>query len=161
MPANTGGMGSILHKFEICFINTQAWGKLLVYHTVGRSPEERTSLNSRCQSWRLTWESQQGFDLSKKNRGSKETQREHAEVPQSIPPLQKEVILTHRQQDPEGLHHHVLVQGPLGRVQTFPYLRSEIYEHILESQLCLKGKHISPTGPEKGSYFHRKGGEVR
>ena len=161
MPANTGGIGSILHKFEIRFINTQAWGKLLVYHTVGRSPEERTSLNSRCQSWRLTWESQQGFDLSKKNRGSKETQREHAEVPQSIPPLQKEVILTHRQQDPEGLHHHVLVQGPLGRVQTFPYLRSEIYEHILESQLCLKWKHISPTGPEKGSYFHRKGGEVR
>ena len=95
MPANTGGMGSILHKFEISFINTQAWGKLLVYPTVGGSPEERTSLNSRCQSRRLTCESQQGFDLSKKNRGSQETQREHAEVPQSIPPLRKEVILTH------------------------------------------------------------------
>ena len=38
----------------------------------------------------------------------------------------------HPQQDPEGLHHHILVQGPLGRVQTFPLLRSEIYEHILE-----------------------------
>ena len=95
MPANTGGMGSILHKFEISFINTQAWGKLLVYHTVSRSPEERTSLNSRCQSWSLTCESQQGSDLSKKNRGSQETQREHAEVPQSISPLRKEVILTH------------------------------------------------------------------
>ena len=95
MPANTGGMGSILHRFEISFINTQAWRKLLVYHTVSRSPEEMTSLNSRCQSWSLTCESQQGSDLSKKNRGSQETQREHAEVPQSISPLRKEVILTH------------------------------------------------------------------
>ena len=95
MPANTGGMGSILHRFEISFINTQAWGKLLVYHTVGRSPEERTSLNSRCQSWSLTCESQKGSDLSKKNRGSQETQRKYAEVPQSISPLRKEVILTH------------------------------------------------------------------
>ena len=151
MPANTGGMGSILHKFEISFINAQAVEKLLVYHTVGRSPEERTSLNSWCQSQSLTCESQQGFDLSKKNRGSQETQREHAKIPQSISLLQREVILTHRQQVPEGLHHHVLVQGPLGRVQAFPLLRSEIYEHIFEGHLFLKWKHISPTGPEEGS----------
>ena len=35
-------------KFEISFINTQALEKLLVYHTVGRSSEGKTSLNSRC-----------------------------------------------------------------------------------------------------------------
>ena len=69
MPANTGGMGSILHKFEISFINAQAVEKLLVYHTVGRSPEERTSLNSWCQSQSLTCESQQGFELSQEKQG--------------------------------------------------------------------------------------------
>ena len=51
--------------------------------------------------------------------------------------------------------------GSLGRVQTVPLLGSEIYEHIFEGQLCLKWKHFSPTGPEEGSYFHRKGEEVR
>ena len=71
MPANTGGMGSILHKFEISFINTQAREKLLVYHTVGGSPEERTSLNSRCQSRRLTCESQQGFISVRKTEAPK------------------------------------------------------------------------------------------
>ena len=161
MPANTGGMGSILHKFEISFINTQAWGKLLVYHTVGRSPEERTSLNSRCQSWRLTWESQQGFDLSKKNRGSQETQRENAEIPQTRFQLHREVILTHRQQVPVGLHHHVPVQGPLSRVQAFPLLWSELDVHILDGQLCLKWKHISLTGTQEDSYFHMKWEKVR
>ena len=64
--------------------------------------------------------------------------RENAEMPQSRPLFQREVILAHRQQVPEGLHHQVLVKGPLGRVQTFPLLGSEIYEHILEGQLCLK-----------------------
>ena len=41
LPANRGGMGSILNKFEISFINTQALEKLLVYHTVGRHWTER------------------------------------------------------------------------------------------------------------------------
>ena len=63
-------------------------------------------------------------------------------VPQRLtgadPDSLREVILTHRQQVPEGLHYHFLVHGPLGRVQAFPLLRSEIYEHILEAQLCLK-----------------------
>ena len=35
-----------ISKFEISFKNTQALEKLLVYHTVGRAPEERTSLYS-------------------------------------------------------------------------------------------------------------------
>ena len=64
--------------------------------------------------------------------------RESAEILQSRSLLQREVILTNRQQVPEDLHHHVLVQGPLGRVQAVPHLGSEIYEHILEGQLCLK-----------------------
>ena len=101
------------------------------------------------------------LSLVKKNRGSQKVQREHAKVPQGRSTLQGEVTLTHRQQVPENLHHHVLVQGPLGRVQAFPLLRSEIYEHILEGQLGLKWKYISPVGPEEGSYFQRKGEEVR
>ena len=35
-----------ISKFEISFINTQALEKLLVYHTVGRSSEGKTSLKS-------------------------------------------------------------------------------------------------------------------
>ena len=66
------------------------------------------------------------LSLVKKNRGSQKVKREHAEVPQGRSPLQREEILTHRQQVAEGLHHHILVQGPLGRVQAFPLLRSEI-----------------------------------
>ena len=82
--------------------------------------------------------SQQAFELSQEKGGSQKVQREHAEEPQGRSLLQREGILTHRQQVPEGLHHHILVQGPLGRVQAFPLLRSEIYKHILEAQLCLK-----------------------
>ena len=82
--------------------------------------------------------SQQGFELSQEKEGISKGTREHAKVPQGRSPLQGEVTLTHRQQDPENLHHHVLVQGPLGRVQAFPLLRSKIYEHILEGQLRLK-----------------------
>ena len=70
--------------------------------------------------------SQQAFELSQEKGGSQKVQREHAEVPQGRSTLQGEVTLTHRQQVPENLHHHVLVQGPLGRVQAFPLLRSEI-----------------------------------
>ena len=66
------------------------------------------------------------LSLVKKKRGSQKVQRERAEVPQGRALLQREVILTHRQQVPEGLLHHILVQGPLGRVQAFPLLRSEI-----------------------------------
>ena len=86
----------------------------------------------------FTCVSQKGLELSQEKRRSQKVKREHAEVPQGRSPLQREVILTHRQQVPEGLLHHILVQGPLGRVQAFPLLRSEIYEHILEGQLCLK-----------------------
>ena len=150
-----------ISKFEISFINTQALEKLLVYHTVGRSSEGKTSLKSWCQSRSLTCLSEQGFQLSQDKQGSQDTVRENAEIPQSRSLLQREVILTHRQQVPEGLHHHVLVEGPLDRVQTVPLLGSEIYEHILGGQLCLKWKHMSPTGPEEGYYFHRKGEEVR
>ena len=54
------------------------------------------------------------------------------------PNFWKEIILTHREQIPEGLHHHVPVQGPLSRVQTFPLFWREFNGHILEGQLCLK-----------------------
>ena len=64
--------------------------------------------------------------------------RENVKISKDRSQLEREVILTHRQQVPEGLHHHILVQRPLGRVEAFPLLRSEIYEHILEAQLCLK-----------------------
>ena len=82
--------------------------------------------------------SQQGFELSQEKQGiSKGTEGTCRGTTAQIP-MPREMILTHRQQVPEGLHHHILVQGPLGRVQAFPLLRSEIYEHILEGQLCLK-----------------------
>ena len=82
--------------------------------------------------------SQQGFQLSQEKQGiSKGSEGTCRGTPGQIP-SQREVILTHRQQVPEGLLHHILVQGPLGRVQAFPLLRSEIWEHILEAQLCLK-----------------------
>ena len=109
-----------------------------MYHTVGRSAEGKTSWNSRCQTRSLTCLSEQGFQLSQDKQGSQDTVRENAEIPQSRYLLQREVILTHRQQVPEGLHHHVLVEGPLDRVQTVPLLGSEIYEHIHGGQLCLK-----------------------
>ena len=109
-----------------------------MYHTVGRSSEGKTSLNSQCQTRSLTCLSEQGFQLRQEKQGSQETARGNAEIPQSRSLLQREVILTQRQQVPEGLHNHVLVQGPLGRVHTVPLLGSEIYEHILEGQLCLK-----------------------
>ena len=86
MPANTGGMGSILHKFEISFINTQAWGKLLVYHTVGRSPEGQSSLNSSCQSGSFTCMSQQAFEFSQEKQGiSKGTEGTCKGTPGQIP----------------------------------------------------------------------------
>ena len=52
--------------------------------------------------------------------------------------LWKEVILTHRQQVPVGLQHHIPVQGPLSRVQEFPLLLSEFDGHILRGQSFLK-----------------------
>ena len=52
----------------------------------------------------------------------------------------REVILTHREQVSEGLHHHFSVQGPLSKVQAFPLLLKEFDSQILESQLCLKWK---------------------
>ena len=42
-----------------------------MYHTVGRSSEGKTSLNSRCQTRSLTCPSEQGFKLSQKNRAPK------------------------------------------------------------------------------------------
>ena len=74
----------------------------------------------------------------KQNKGSQETQRENAEIPQTRIQLHREVILTHRQQVLVGLHHHVPVQGPLSRVKAFPLLWSELDVHILNGQLCLK-----------------------
>ena len=68
-------------------------------------------------------------------RASQGAHRENADTQGQ---LWKEVILTHRQQVPVGLQHHVPVQGPLSRVQAFPLLLSELYGHILEGQLCLK-----------------------
>jgi len=70
----------------------------------------------------------------KQNRGSQETQRENAEIPQTRFQLHREVILTHRQQViPVGLLHHIPVQGPLSRVQAFPLFWSELDVHILDS----------------------------
>ena len=82
--------------------------------------------------------SPQGFEFSQEKQGiSKGTEGTCRGTPGQIP-TSGELILTYRQQVPESLHHHVLVQGPLGRVQAFPLLGSEIYEQILEGQLCLK-----------------------
>ena len=71
------------------------------------------------------------------------------------------MILTHRQQVPVGLLHHIPVQGPLSRVEAFPLLWSELDVHILDGQLCLKWKHISLIGAKEDSYFHMKWEEVR
>ena len=43
--------------------------KLLVYHTLGRLPEGKTSLNSWYQSWSFTCVSQQAFELSQEKQG--------------------------------------------------------------------------------------------
>ena len=58
--------------------------------------------------------------------------------PRADPKRQRQVILTHREHISEGLQHHIPVQGPLNRVQAFPFLRSEFDGHILEGQLSLK-----------------------
>ena len=51
-------------------------------------------------------------------------------------------MLTHGEQVPVGLQHHVPVQGPLGRVQAGPLLRSKLDGHVLEGQLCLRERHL-------------------
>ena len=67
--------------------------------------------------------------------------------------FQREVILTQGEQIPVGLPHHVPVQGPLSRVQAFPFLLREFDGHILERKQSLKGKHISPSGQGDISEF--------
>ena len=81
---------------------------------------------------------------------------ENAELPMADPNFWREVILTHREQVSEGLHHHFSVQGPLSRVQALPLLGSEFNGHIFECQPSLKQKHISPMGPPGESSFHTK-----
>lgn len=41
-------------------------------------------------------------------------------------------VLTHREEVPIDLQHHVLVQASLGRVQMLPLLPAEAYGHILK-----------------------------
>ena len=65
----------------------------------------------------------------------------------------REVILTHGDQVPVVLQHHVPVQGPLSGVQALPLLLRELYGHIPEGQPSLKGKHISPSAQGMCSYL--------
>ena len=65
-------------------------------------------------------------------------------------------MLTQGEQVPAGLQHHVPVQGPLGRVQAGPLLRRELDGHVLQGQWSLKGKPVSPRGPEEHSFHHTK-----
>jgi hypothetical protein len=46
--------------------------------------------------------------------------------------------LTHRQQVPIGLQHHIAVQGPLNKVQLSPLFLGEVHCHILEGHWFLK-----------------------
>ena len=86
-------------------------------------------------------------------RASQGAHRENADTQGQ---LWKEVILTHRQQVPVGLQHHVPVQGPLSRVQEFPLLLSEFDGHILRGQSFLKSNHKSPKRPWKVLIFMQK-----
>ena len=74
-----------ISKFEISFINTQALEKLLVYHTVGRSSEGKTSWNSRCQTRSLTCPSDKVFSSVKKNRAPKRQQGKMQRYPKVDP----------------------------------------------------------------------------
>ena len=52
--------------------------------------------------------------------------------------LQKKAVLTHWDQVPEVLHHHILVQLPLGRVQQPQLLLCEGHSHVLEGHCLLQ-----------------------
>ena len=64
--------------------------------------------------------------------------KENVKIPKDRSQLEREVILTHREQVPVGLQHHIPVQSPLCRGQAFPLLRSEFDGHVLNGQLLLK-----------------------
>ena len=64
--------------------------------------------------------------------------RENVKIPKDRSQLEREVILTHREQVPVGLQHYIPVQSPLRRGQVFPLLRSEFDGHIFDGQLLLK-----------------------
>ena len=72
------------------------------------------------------------------------------------PNFWKDIILTHREQVPEGLHHYVPVQGSLRRVQAFPLLWREFNGHILEGQSCLKFKKKHLTKGTEAEFLHIK-----
>lgn len=76
-------------------------------------------------------------------RHEKKTARLHGKDSQ----LSKEVNFTEGDQVAVVLQHDIPVQSPLCRVQAFPLFLRELYGHITESQLPLKGnKHISLRG---------------
>ena len=88
--------------------------KLLVHHTVGWSPEGKTSLNSWCQSGSFTCVSQQGFKLSQEKREiSKGTEGTCRGTPGQIPTS-------------EGSDPHPQTAGSRGSPPSRPCTRSSV-----------------------------------
>ena len=149
-----------MSKIEISFINTQAVENCVSYSGQITWRKDKLKLLMPITKF-LKSESTGLWTQSSKTGAPKRHRGKMQRYPHTTFQLHREAILTHRQQVPVGLHHHVPVQGPLSRVQAFPLLWSEPDVHILDGQLCLKWKHISLTGTEEDSYFHTKWGKVR
>ena len=83
-----------------------------MHHTVGRSPEGKSSLNSSCQSGSFTCVSQQGFKLSQEKEGiSKGTEGTCRGTPGQIPTS-------------EGSDPHPQTAGSWGSPPSHPCTRS-------------------------------------
>ena len=135
-----GRKQEIRHFKKVChwaLYIIKLWNNLDLWCNMKRTlpSEKRVSLNSWCSI----------MSEFKRSTG------ENVQHKRADPNFYIEVILTHGQQVPVGLHHHVPVQGPLSRVQAFPLFWREVNGHILESQLFLKQKILGDHGGWKGS----------